>query len=345
MKKLLALLLLAAVAGLYRYPPEFIEREYSRGVYPELQSTVTMVSNVLPVALLDLVVGSILLVGLIAFRRVAGRQGLGSAFGRLNVWLLSTLAVIYLLFLATWGLNYHRVPLEAQLDFDRGRISEAAAVRLASTAIERLNAGYAAAHARPFAFDALKYAFYDAQEAMGAPRYAEVGTPKRSMVQWYFRKAAINGMTVPIVLEVILNPDLLPVELPSTLAHEWAHLAGYADESEANFLAWYVCVSSEEPLVQYSGWIDAYTLAVNALPRAARSTLPPLDEGPRRDLREIAERYERSSPRVRRAARDVYDSYLKANRVEEGIASYGAALQLMLGTRFEQNWTPVRKVR
>lgn len=345
MKKLAALLLLAAIAGLSRYPQAFIEREYSRGLYPEIQSTVTMVSNVLPIAFLDVIVALLLIAALIAFRRVARRQGRGHAFGRLNVWLLTTVAVIYLLFLATWGLNYHRVPLEAQLDFDRGRITEAAAVQLASTAIERLNTGYASAHRGPLVVDALKYAFYNAQEALGAPRYAELGTPKRSLLQWYFRKAAINGMTVPVVLEVILNPDLLPAELPSTLAHEWAHLAGYADESEANFLAWYACVSSEDALVQYSGWIDAYTLAVNALPRTARSTLPPLHDGPRRDLREIAERYERSSPRVRRAARDVYDSYLKANRVEEGIASYGAALQLMLGTRFEQNWKPVRKVR
>ena len=30
-------------------------------------------------------------------------------------------------------------------------------------------------------------------------------------------------------------------ERPFVIAHEWAHLAGYADESEANFVAWLTC--------------------------------------------------------------------------------------------------------
>ena len=56
-----------------------------------------------------------------------------------------------------------------------------------------------------------------------------------------------------------------------------------------------------------------------------------LGGGPRADLRAIAARYDRSSPVVRTAARDVYDGYLRANRVDEGIASYKAVVRLMLG--------------
>ena len=340
MKKLLVLVGLTAVAALYPYPAAFVEREYSSSVYPFLQSCVTLVSNALPIALLDLIVGVLLIAGAIGFRRVARRHGTRRAASRAVVWTVSSAAVVYLLFLATWGLNYRRVPLAAKMDFERGRISEGAAVRLAALAIERLNAGHAAAHRVPHSTDALVDAFHSTQALLGVGRSVTPGRPKRSLVQWYFRQAAINGMTVPVTLEVILNPDLLPVERPSTLAHEWAHLAGYAVEAEANFLAWLVCVRSDDPLAQYSGWLDAYGLAVSSLPRALRSSLPPLAEGPRQDLRAMAARYQRSSPRVREAARDVYDSYLKANRVEEGIASYGLALQLMLGTEFEPGWRP-----
>jgi hypothetical protein len=46
---------------------------------------------------------------------------------------------------------------------------------------------------------------------------------------------------------------------------------------------------------------------------------------------------------VRRAARDVYDSYLKANRVELGIASYDAVVRLALGVRFDPEWKPRTK--
>ena len=54
----------------------------------------------------------------------------------------------------------------------------------------------------------------------------------------------------------------------------------------------------------------------------------------------MAARYQRSSPVVREAASGVYDGYLRANRVEEGIASYDAVLRLMLGTRLGPEWTP-----
>jgi hypothetical protein len=213
-------------------------------------------------------------------------------------------------------------------------------VRLASQAVARLNAGHAAAHAQPFRPDVLQDGFVDARLKLGDRAPSTTGRPKRSLFGLYFRRAAIDGMTVPIALEIILNPDLLPVEHPSVLAHEWAHLAGYADESEANFVAWVTGVRSGDPVARYSAWLDAYRLAVSALPRAVRPTLPPLAAGPRADLAAIAERYERSSPAVRRAARGVYDSYLKANRIEEGIASYEVALQLMLGTSFDADWTP-----
>ena len=74
------------------------------------------------------------------------------------------------------------------------------------------------------------------------------------------------------------------------------------------------------------------------LPRDERRAIAALAAGPRDDLRAIAARYERSSPVVREAASDVYDGYLRANRVDEGIASYEAVLRLMLGTRLGPNW-------
>ena len=52
-------------------------------------------------------------------------------------------------------------------------------------------------------------------------------------------------MTDPFFLEVIVNPDVLPIERPFVVAHEWAHLAGYADESEANFVAWLTCAHGD----------------------------------------------------------------------------------------------------
>ena len=61
-------------------------------------------------------------------------------------------------------------------------------------------------------------------------------------------------MTDPFLLETLLAPDLLDVERPFVIAHEWAHLAGYADESEANFVAWLPAGGATRGAVQRVRW-------------------------------------------------------------------------------------------
>src|SRR5688500_9577021 len=216
----------------------------------------------IPIAMLDIALVALLVVVAARYARGIRAHGWRRASVRLARTLLTATAVVYLLFLASWGLNYRRVPLEVKLDFDQSRINREAAVRLATQAVERLNTGHVAAHALPFRPDVLRHSFVDAQLTLGDSGRAVTGRPKRSLFGLYFKRAAIDGMTVPIALEIILNPDLLPVEQPSVLAHEWAHLAGYADESEANFVGWIAGVRSQDPVARYSAWLDAYRLAV-----------------------------------------------------------------------------------
>jgi hypothetical protein len=69
-----------------------------------------------------------------------------------------------------------------------------------------------------------------------------------------------------------------------------------------------------------------------------------LGPGPREDLQAIRDRFARNvSPRVSAVGWKVYDSYLKANRVESGAASYAEVVRLILGVRFTGAWTPLRR--
>jgi hypothetical protein len=329
----------AAIAAVVPLPASWVERAYSTSLYLAIQNVITPRTNQVPIALLD-VAGGLLLAYFVwrSIRRVR-TVGLVRAAPGGAVSLVTWAAFIYLVFLALWGLNYRRVPLVARLDYAEARVTPGAARAFTAGATELLNRGYAAAHGDDPDAMALARGFADAQRLLGASRLAVPGVPKWSMLSYYFRYAAIDGMTDPVFLEVILNPDVLAVERPFVLAHEWAHLAGYADESDANFVAWLACTRGDAA-AQYSGWLAVYGHTVAVIPRRDRASLPPLDQGPRDDLRAMAERYERSSPVVRHAARDVYDSYLKANRVEAGIANYDLVVRLLLGTSFGDGWTP-----
>jgi hypothetical protein len=296
------------------------------------------------VALLDVAAAVLLATVLVVAVRASRTGGWRRVPRPVAVLLLKVAAVTYLLFLAIWGMNYRRVPLEEKLDFDRARVSQRNAAALASEAVRRVNALHDSADAARFDRTRLASAFAAAERALGASGTTPIGRPKHSTLGLYFRAAAIDGMTDPFFLEVILNPDLLPVEVPDVLAHEWSHLAGYADESEASFLAWLTCLRGDRA-AQYSGWLSAYRRAVNVLPRDVQTSLPPLNDGPKRDLQAIAARLGRSSRLVSAVARGAYDSYLKANRIPEGIENYDAVIQLMLGTTLGAEWSPVPAVR
>lgn len=335
----LSVVLLAGAALFLPIPSSVIERYYSTGLFPPLQRAITSLSNSVGFALFDLVVvcGVLALLAAIGFD-LRARGSWARRLFRVTARLVLVGAVVYLAFLAAWGLNYRREPLREKLAFAPERVSAQAVEALAREAAAALNALHAPAHAAgwvaPSAVDAtLAAAFHDASGVVGGSRQTVPGRPKRTLMDLYFRRAGVAGMTDPFFLETLVTSTLLPFERPAVVAHEWAHLAGFSDEGEANFVAWLACLRGAAPH-QYSGWLFLYTEVAAALPRdLVRDIGGTLDAGPREDLQAIRTRLLGDiSPQVSAAGWQVYDQYLKANSIDAGAASYGEVVQLVLGT-------------
>lgn len=335
-------LILAAVAAwLAPSSSTFIERWFSNGVFLSVQRVLTHFSNRVPFAFFDALL-LLLLVGVVAGTWADVRRP-GSTWpqtvGRGVMRLTTLVAVAYLAFLATWGLNYRRLPLPERRAFDASRVSSENAGRLATLTVTRVNALYVAAHAEtPSPVDEvdvrLARAFMTAQPAFAASTPLVPGRPKRSLLDFYFRRAGVAGMTDPYFLETLIATDLLPVERPMVVAHEWGHLAGLGDEGEANFAGFVACLQGSA-LQQYSGWLSLYGDVIGGLPRPeADRVAQALDPGPRADLQAIRERLLRQiSPTIASAGWRVYDRYLKANQVNQGTNSYADVVRLVLGTQ------------
>lgn len=350
----LALIFVAAGLALTPLPRHAVERTYSRGVYPIVQPRLTALSNSTPFAWFDalvlLTIGATLALWVVRIGRLPRRSGAAVKAGALAGLTIDTAAigaVLYLWFLVAWGLNYQRQPLRDQLDFREERITRDALHTLAERTVDSLNALHHEAHSaewpsREETPAALEPAFLRAQRDLALPWTARAGRPKRTLFDFYFTRVSVDGMTAPFFLETLTNGTLLPFERAATVAHEWSHLAGYADESEANFVGWLVCMRGPVA-VQYSSWLSLYGTVVGALPRSDRDDMTRrLDEGPRADLHAISNRIQRHAvPVASRAGYALYDRFLKANRVEAGVRSYGEVLRLLLGTRFNEDGTPV----
>ena len=347
------LVLIASALLLYLRPPSsaWIEAHYSTGFYPRLQRVITPVSNRLPFALNDVLILG-LIIGLpswwiIRMRSASSGRHL-AALGRLAFNTTALGAVAYLLFQLLWGLNYLREPLTSKLDYDRGRVTQAAAVQLADLAVTELNGLSMAAHrsAWPDAQEwtkRLQPSFESVIGELGDPGRAALARTKRTVFDFYLTAAGIDGFTNPFGLEVILESRLLPQERPFSMAHEWAHLAGFADESEANFIALVSCLSSGDPAVRYAGWLAAYpTLAyVTKAISNERGNRPELDPEVKADLAAIERRRsEGVRPWISNFEWRIYDRFLRANGVQAGVESYNLFVQLALGTRFNPGWVP-----
>jgi hypothetical protein len=316
-----ALVALAVAAALTPVPGPLVERWYSSGAYPALQRVMTPASNVVPFALFDvLLVGAICAAAVIVYRRVRA-DGWMRGLGRAAVTLIVAASVCYLVFLMTWGLNYRRTPLTGRVVYEPARINRDAARDLGEMNAAALNRLYS--RRGRFSREALGTSFQQTVRQLGAHAPVALGRPKDTLLGGYFHQIWVSGMTDPFFLETLVAPDLLEAEQPFVLAHEWAHLAGYADESEANFIAWLACRHADAA-AQYSA-----SLAMIGYAPPGRAGA--LDIGPRLDLLAIRERYRYTNAVLRTAASRGYDTYLKANRVEKGVESYDAVVQLILG--------------
>jgi hypothetical protein len=346
-----AVIVAAIACLLLPLSPSFIERWYSTGLYPFVQRLLTPVANLLPFAVFDLITiaaAALAVRAIVRSIRLARQHRTWRPVWTTTLNLATAAAAIYVVFLVCWGFNYRRVPMAARLVIDRGAPSEDAVATLGLHAIEQINVLYAAAHAAgdvpPWRDERLRAAFETVQGYLtDAPR-AVPGRLKQTIYGPYFRWTSVDGMVDPFALEVMANPDLLPIERPFVAAHEWAHLAGYADESEANFVGWLTCLRASEA-AQYSGWMFLYWQLANEVPGATRAKLAAaLAPGPRADVDAIVERLRRGQlPVLRESSWALYDTYLKANRVEAGVRSYGLVVTLILRAKFEEGWKPVRR--
>ena len=330
----------AAAAALLPLDAGGVERYYADAFYPNVQAQLTSWANTTRFALFDVLTGLLACGLFIAWARcvhTAWATRSLRVFG-LGLWRSVVFAgVLYLWFALAWGLNYARPPLESAIGYDSSKVTVAALRRLAERATAELNLTYAEAHRIGFPEigdvpPSLVTALHSVETQLGRPLRTVPGRPKSTLLAHFFRASGVDGMHAPFFLETLLNPDLTPAERPAVLAHEWAHMSGYAPESDASFVGLLAALRADVPS-RYSAWLSLFDHAVGQLPRdEQRQFVGRLAPGPQADRRAISERLQARVEVVARASWETYDHYLKSQGVDEGVESYSRVVQLLLGS-------------
>ncbi len=152
-------------------------------------------------------------------------------------------------------------------------------------------------------------------------------------------KLNLLGIYFPFSLEANYNNYMYSSDRPSTICHELAHLKGWIQEDEANFIAYLACINSENPEFEYSGYINAIEYLMSADNNLSIDdtimlrTL--LDDNAILDSRESHVVFrEAQKSKVGEALSEVSDTAievsLKINGVSDGAKSYGRFVDLLL---------------
>lgn len=78
----------------------------------------------------------------------------------------------------------------------------------------------------------------------------------------------ITGVYSFFTGEANINVAFPDYTIPYTAAHELAHQRGIAREDEANFMAFLVCLASEDPYLRYSGYLNLFEYVASSLSSA-----------------------------------------------------------------------------
>ena len=318
-----------------RNRPALTESAFSAGPYPPVAGTLAALSALVPVSLAELSFALAALIVLAApvrgWRRSRRNDGTRprAALSAL-VTFAGTAGWTWALFLALWGFNYAR-PLAGQL-FDLPRAEparDAAMVARIPGILNALREGLPEDQ-RGVVAGLQDLAALDAELApLQAEVLADAGLPhvaggrtKRFIASPLMLRWGVSGVYGPFTGEPNVALPAAPGTLPFTVAHERAHLQGFAWEEDASFIALLTLWRSPRPELRYAGWLELWI----ELRRPSKNLSPAV----RRDIAAIAAFYRAHRGREAPAMNRAYSAYLEAHGVKGGVASYARVADLAL---------------
>jgi hypothetical protein len=335
--------------------PGWVETWYAGGLGPVLTDAVARVTGVVPLPLAELVIAAFLARqlhglwrGVRAFR--AGERGPAGLLLDGSSRVAGDVGAALFLFYLVWGFHYARPPLEQRMGLGEGTEADSAElVALSREAMESVNRAYRDLHGSEDAGHPTRMPA-DREELMRrlrsgwertarelelpGPTRARYGPVKPFWPSEALAYLGIGGFYFPWTGEPVFNSLLPAPSAVHTMVHEMAHQRGYAPEDDANFLAFLVASRSPDPLARYAAWFHAHVRLQNALGRVDREAWKAIREtriaGVRRDIEAVVEYNRRYRGWMSRASREVNDAYLRSQRVEGGVASYGMVTRLLV---------------
>lgn len=189
--------------------------------------------------------------------------------------LLSIVALFFSVFTVGFASAYRGSRLDKKLGMERAEVSSeelydtalllAERVREESESVCFIENGFSV---MPYGYgemnDKLLAAYDSACDKYNFLQRLHVGV-KPVMLSEAMSYTHITGVYSFFTGEANINIAFPDYTIPYTAAHELAHQRGIAREDEANFVAFLVCMESDDPYIRYSAYLNLYEYVSSAL--------------------------------------------------------------------------------
>lgn len=194
---------------------------------------------------------------------------------------LSFVSLLFSVFVFGFGTGYYGTTVDKKLDLDRTAVSPEELYYTAYILAEHVNEESANVtylcndfSVMPYTFDEMSRKLVEAYDKVCdtydfIPRLSSRVKPVMLSEPWTYTH--ISGVYTYFTGEANINTNFPDYTIPYTAAHEMAHQRGIAREDEANFIAFLVCMASDDPYIRYSGYLEVYEYVASSLYSADRS--------------------------------------------------------------------------
>jgi len=329
--------------------PAAIEQVYSRGIFVFIRTVVDFITGIVPFALVYILFVVLVILLIKKIRSVIKDERRWQT--RLGSALFSSIAFaagVIFFFLVLWGFNYGRVPIEQQMGFETTPLNlEELKMELDSTTkvIAQLRAEIPnitdSSLTKSFLPTELEKTMHTAlKDILKQHDYPTPGNVRGRILypKGLLLRISTAGVYIPFTGEGHIDAGLHPIQLPFVTAHEMSHGYGFGDEGTCNFLAFLACIHSDDSLLRYIGYFSYWRYVASNYRRYEKELYTDfykekVPDGVKNDLKAIyreMDKYPDIFPVVRDA---VYNNYLKAQGIKEGIQNYSRILMLEKGRK------------
>ena len=256
--------------------------------------------------------------------------------------LLSVASLLITLLFCGFGTGYYGSTLDQKLGLDRQEVSAEELKYTAEILSDAVSEQAEQVLFRQQSFSVMPYSLDEMNDKLLAaydtvsdqysfiPRLKSRVKPVVLSEPWSYTH--ITGVYTYFTGEANINVNFPDYTIPFTAAHELAHQRGVAREDEANFIAFLVCINSDDPYIRYSGYLNMYEYVASSLysadPEAFRQVRNTLPKAVRYEMTAYSKFFDKYRDNViADVSQAVNDTYLKSQGTQ-GTRSYGMVTDL-----------------